>query len=440
MKRAILIFLLSVFYLIPTFSQVKLEQLFELAEKNSAILKNGLLEISKQKLKEKKAQASLLPNMDMGINQNLIYGLSFDQISGTLSQGNNWSRYLSANLTASISSRDILDASIKQDRARLSMDISKNILTSDRVKLRNSITIVFFEILKNYELHDALSKRLLKVGEIHTKDSILFNLGKRSKEDILTGKLKLYEINGLLDSICINRAGLIAKLESICGSKIDQPFVNAEKSEMEKNLNALLFLTDEWKLHESPSIIENQIKHSILQKELKIDKFSFYPELIFSTSYGSSFSSLNLTSNLSGTKPFSAQILDNKFFQFYISLRYPISNLYKDRGKVKEKEIELLQINNTIQNLKTQIEQEEKEFRMNLLKRRDWIYVLENQLDLFREMLNIKEKKYEIGLIDREELEKTVSELEEIELKIKKEKLDLYCGSTLYKNTFYYGS
>ena len=440
MKKGLFILIYFLFILNKSYSQASLDSLFKMAEKNSATLYNIKLDISLSGLKEKDAKESLLPNLELGGNYNLIYGLSFDQISGMLSTGNNWSRYLSSNLSANISSRNILSYNGQITKAKLAKQIATNDLTSSKIELKNIITLLYFEVVKNNELIYELEDRIIKIESTAKRDSLLFALGKRSREEILIGEMKYINARGAIDSLTMKRRTVLSKLETLCGRKIElERRGGHELLDWEKYLKTI-FITDDKQGYrkDHPSVVENKLRHLSMQQEIKLEKLSRYPEIILSTAYGTSFYSLNLLQDLSQIKPFSSQISDNKYFQYYVSFRYPISNIYKGKGRIKEKEIEAVQINNKIKELEKESARQKDEFRLNLLKRYNSVVVMEKQIEILKEIQKIKNEKYDLGLIGREELEKTSGELDGLVFITKSEKLNILCAIEVFKNTFFY--
>jgi len=293
-------------------------------------------------------------------------------------------------------------------------------------KVKNDITInvstAYLQILLNKELKDNAQEQLdITIDQIE-KTKKLFEIGNAAKGDLLQIKSQAAAEKATLtnadNNLKISYLDLsqLLNLEETVDFEIEFPVIPDITSADEVSSVNYIFNDAVEFLPEIKSA-ELQLKSS--QKNLTISKGAISPTISIGYQYSSRYSELNTDiENPDDDYPFSSQVPDNSSQAYYISLRIPIFNNWRNGTAISLAKINLsdskLNLDLQKQNLYKGIQTARTQAIASLDRYKANLEAVEAMEEAFR----YTEQKYQVGLVDileyktaKIQLNKTISDL-----------------------------
>lgn len=338
--KSIIFFAAFNLYSLFAFSQIRLdlEQAYVLLEsQNLELVQERLVqELSRQDLLD--ARNAFLPTVNLGLSNQYNSGLSFDQISGQLITGSNWTSVANGNLA--------LRASIFQGFSKINglklaeLNLQSKDLEYDikRQTLRLDLLSNYFKALVNNELSKVaeaqlgLSKEQLRVIKTEVEVGVKTLVDLNYVENIVANdelKILISKTNFANDILSLKRVlnftfsdSLILEIPSFAVIE------NLDTSELSVENNRYIALSE-----------LNVRRNELL---VKTKKNSFYPSIMFSGGYGSNYSSERYDNTSDKQRiPFFSQVNQNRSLNIGLSLSMPVFDAFKARGDIRRSKINL---------------------------------------------------------------------------------------------------
>src|SRR5690606_10943622 len=139
-------------------------------------------QLTEQDLYQSKSE--LYPNLSFGASNSYNYGLTFDQTSGQLIRGNDWTSNAGAQLSSSVAIFQGFQRinQIKANKIQLSIDATE----VDKIKNDLTLSVVtnYLEAITNGELYEAAMQQVKLSREQLRQDSIQFSVGNKTVADL----------------------------------------------------------------------------------------------------------------------------------------------------------------------------------------------------------------------------------------------------------------
>src|SRR5690606_21478120 len=193
-KISYYIVLFSILFIIGSprgYAQVTLQEAVETTLERNLQIKQAEFgrQISEQNLYQSKSE--LYPNLSVGISNSYNYGLTFDQTSGQLIRGNDWTTSAGGQLSSSVSIFQGFQKinQIKANKIQLSVDATE----VEKVKndLILSVVTNYLEAITNGELYEAAIQQVKLSREQLRQDSIQFQVGNKTLADLAQAENQL---------------------------------------------------------------------------------------------------------------------------------------------------------------------------------------------------------------------------------------------------------
>ncbi|TDS12400.1 TolC family protein [Sphingobacterium paludis] len=331
-------------------AQVSLQQAIQtMLERNMQIRQAQFgYDISEQNLIQSKKE--LYPSLSFGADNTNIYGLTFDQTSGQLIQGDAWTSYANAQV---ISSVEIFRGfqkvnQIRANKIQLAIDASE----VDKVKNDLTLSVItnYLEAITNHELYEAAKQQVRLSSEQLRQDSIQFAVGNKtiadisqSENQVATDELSIMTSENAYELSMLNLKQLM-EMSPDTTFELEKPNIAEIMAEY-----AVLSFDDVFQkaLKTQPNIEQAGYNIALAKKNIDIAKGGYYPTLSLSGSYGTNYSSRALTAGeLPGTfvlRPFFDQVDANKSFRGGIGLTVPIFNNGRIKADINRAKLSYLQ-------------------------------------------------------------------------------------------------
>lgn len=298
MKHIILTFFLICFAKINSLAQLKLslDEAYIILEKNNTNIKQSLLREKLAHIDLDQSYDNLIPNLGFSMNNQNTMGLNFDQITGQLITGNQWTHFVNANVNLSITLFQGFRGYNTIQFNKVALDISK--LDTKRLKheLQLQLLSLIFQSLINYDLYQLsteqakLSEQMVQVEEakIETGKSTLLDLAQ-AKTKLANDQLNITNSKNAYD---LNIFKLKQLLEVDDEIELIKPQLHTIQNLERNYVNSL---NDPYL-----QIINRKIDQSIVNKRLA--KASLFPTISFNTGYGTNYSSQRFISTYGRTR------------------------------------------------------------------------------------------------------------------------------------------
>lgn len=305
-------------------------------------------QLSEQDLRQ--AKSNLYPNLSFGVDNSYNYGLTFDQTSGQLIRGNDWTSSASARLSSSVVLFQGFQKvnQIRANKVQLAIDATE----VDKVKndLILSVVTNYLEAITNKELHEAALGQIKLSREQLRQDSIQFNVGNKTIADLAQAKNQV-----AMDDLNIMTSENAYELSLLALKQLMEVSPDTKFSIVKPDIDALMGdyagITFEQvfadALNTQPGIKKAGQSKELALKNIDIAKGGYYPTISLSGGYGTNYSSQakDLVTNLKA--PFWDQFNDNKSFRGGISLEMPIFNNNRTKIAISKAKINYLQAENS---------------------------------------------------------------------------------------------
>lgn len=321
MKHIILTLFIVIFAKFNSLAQIKLslDNAYKILEDNNINIKQSLLREKVARIDLDQAYDNIIPNLGFSMNNQNTMGLNFDQITGQLITGNQWTHFVNANVNSNITLFQGFRGYNTIQLNKVALDISK--LDTKRLKheLQLQLVSLFFLSLINHDLYLLASEQAKLSEQMVQVEETKIETGKSTLLDLAQAKTKLAN-----DQLNITNAKnaydlSIFKLKQIL--EIDEE-IELIKPQLHtiQNLesNYVNILNDPYL-----QIINRKIDQSILNKRLA--KASLFPTISFNTSYGTNYSSQRFISAYDRTRmPVLDQMNNNRSLFLNLTLSYNI--------------------------------------------------------------------------------------------------------------------
>lgn len=303
---------------------------------NNINIKQSDLQRKITKISLQQAYDALIPNLSLNANNQHTMGLVFDQITGQLITGNQWSNTINTNISSGV----VLFQGFKEfniiKSGRLNLEIANLDIDKLKHELQLQLVGLFFQTLINRDLYQAsveqsrLSQQQLEAEEIKIEvgKSTLVDLAqaknKVSNDDLnITNTKKAYELSLLK---------LKQLLEMDTGVAIDLQIPSLNVDDLSVSL------TGGSSQDVYLSLLDKKIEQSKVNSA--IARAGYYPTLTLNSSYGTNYSSRRFSSSFSSqVMPIWDQMNQNRSLYIGFGLSYPLFDRFATKRNVSKTQI-----------------------------------------------------------------------------------------------------
>ncbi len=333
----------------PAFGQISIEDAVKVTLERNLQIRQAQFgyELTEQDIYQSKSE--LYPNLSFGANNSYNYGLTFDQTSGQLIRGNDWTSSAGAQLSSSMMVFQGFQKvnQIKANKIQLSVD------ATEVEKIKNdlvlSVVTNYLEAITNNELFEAAKQQVSLSKEQLRQDSIQFAVGNKTIADIAQAENQVAtdELNIMSSENAYELSML--NLKQLMEMSPDTTFelVKPDIAEIMSDYAVLSFEeVFSQALGTQPTIEQATYNKELALKNIDIAKGAYYPSLSLSAGYGTNFSSQTMDPVTLEKMKFADQFNENKSFRGTISLEVPIFNNNRTKVAVNKAKINYRQAEN----------------------------------------------------------------------------------------------
>lgn len=291
------------------YSQKKLswQQAIQILHENSITLKQSELreQISRNNIVI--ARGSLYPNLSFSANNQHTMGMVFDQVSGKLITGNQWSSYATGSLGTSL----VVYQGGQKQNALKAEKLNLELAALDTRRLTRELELqllgLFTQTLINHDLWGVGKSQLQLSEQLLHQEEVLLEVGKRTLIDLSQAKAKL--ANDKLNVVSTKNAYELSLM------KLKQ-LLEMEESEQIQPVPPQEFLMEQiqpkYRLENDPYIrlLDKQIE--VGELKIKMARSSYFPTISLNGNYGTNYSSQRLNLLSGGALPFWDQFNQNR--------------------------------------------------------------------------------------------------------------------------------
>lgn len=318
-------------------TKLSLESAKEILENNSTNIKQSKLQEKISRIELAQAHDNLKPNLGFSMNNQNTMGLNFDQVTGQLITGNQWTHAANANVTSSITIFQGFRGLNTIQLSKLNVDISK--LDTERLiyELRLQLINLYFQTLINYDLYQASTSQAKLSSQMVAAEEAKMETGRSTILDLAQAKTKLAN-----DELNITNA---KNAYDLCVLRLKQLLELDSEIELIRPVTTIFqkidFLSGEYEITVNDpyvKIINKQIDQSIVNGRLA--RSTYYPTVNLSTGYGTNYSSKRTLSAYSNAvMPMWNQMNNNRSLYINLSLSYAIFDKNSTRSNVAKARI-----------------------------------------------------------------------------------------------------
>ena len=333
MKKWLLITLLVL--LLPLLSHAQLVLSLERARE---ILVEKSLDLKQRELEERIAMMNVdlakdaaIPSIYFNANNQHTLGLAFDQVTGQLITGNQWSNYANANIAANV----ILFQGFQKVNTIKAEELNLELAKLDVEKLKRELELqllsLFFQTLINHDLYEASLVQLKLSEQQLAQEEIQIEVGKRTIIDLSQAKSKV--ANDKLNIVTAKNGYNLGLL------KLKQLLEMAESDELElvpPTASGLPLAPPEEYLINDPYLKAIERRIDLAHVNIKIAKSAYYPTISLNGGYGTNYSSQRYNMFNSMVMPLWEQFNQNRSLYGNISISMPIYDGFKARANTKK--------------------------------------------------------------------------------------------------------
>lgn len=281
------------------------------------------------------AYDALIPNLTFNMNNQHTMGLNFDQVTGQLITGNDWSNTANATVSSGVIVFQGLKGLYNIKAAQLNVDLAQ--LDAERLKheLELQLLSLFFQTLINADLHRASVEQAKLSGQQLVQEEIKIEVGKstildvaQARNKLASDQLNIHNAKNAYDLSMLKLKQLLeiptdSLVELIVPSQTVNPTITAQYP--------LLDITQ----HPYIKQVDKRIAYS--QVQTKLAKASYYPTLSVNTGYGTNYSSRRSVSAFSSrSMPLLDQMNQNRSLYVGLALSYTIFDRFNTKANVKK--------------------------------------------------------------------------------------------------------
>lgn len=338
MKKLLITFaLLIAISFIKLYGQrkIKWEEAVIIFQENNINLKQSELKEQISKTNIEIAKSNLLPSLSFNANNQNTVGMIFDQISGKLITGSQWSNYATGSLNSNVV---IYHGGQKQkivDMEKINSDIAKLNSKALEKELVLQLLSLFTQTLINHDLWEASKTQLLLSEKLLAEEQVLLEIGKRTMIDFSQAKAKY--ANDKLNTVTTKNSYEFSMMKLKRILEIDDSenviIVSPEIIATERTIPSYDLLNDPYL-----KLLNKQLELGTIK--MKLAKTGFFPIISFNGSYGTNYS--NQRSNIvTGEKiPFFKQFNENRMLYGNISISMPLFDGFKTKYNIRINKLE----------------------------------------------------------------------------------------------------
>lgn len=329
---AISVFGLSIFVSVNCLSQTKLtwSDATSLLYTNSISLKQAELRELIAKNSVEISRGSMYPNLYFNANNQHTLGMIFDQISGKLITGNEWSNYATGTLGTSI----VLYQGGQKQNALKTEQIKLELAALDKERLVRELQLqlleVFTQALINRDLWEAAQSQMKFAEQQLQQEGTLVEIGKRTLIDYSQAKAKY--ANDKVNAVTSKNAFDISilKLKQLLELELSEEIILVAPEEL-----IIETLVPTYALNNDPylNILDKQLELGEIQ--IKSTRSTYFPTITLNGGYGTNFSSQRKNFMTGETISFWSQINQNRTFSGSLVLTVPIFDGFRTKFNVK---------------------------------------------------------------------------------------------------------
>lgn len=303
---------------------------------NNIQLKQSELKEKISKINHDIAQYDITPTINFNVNNQQTMGLVFDQVSGKLITGNQWTNYANATISSTV----VLYAGNSKINSIRNEKINHDISVLQTIKLKRDLVIemvgLFFQTLINRDLYNASNEQLKFSTNQVIQLTEEVEIGRRTLGDIAQANSK--KATDKLNNITSKNAyeSSLLKLKQILDIPLEKDI------EITAPNNYLSIGTTEYLLRDQddPDLRILNKKLELSEIQIKLEKSKYLPSISFNTGYGTNFSSQRYLQNTNYIMPLLDQLNQNRSFYGIISLSFPIYNGFKTKSNIKKAKLD----------------------------------------------------------------------------------------------------
>ncbi|TCK79519.1 TolC family protein, partial [Albibacterium bauzanense] len=301
---------------------------------NNLQVKQALLQAALSEEDVKQAKMNFFPTLNAGIDGNLRWGKSFDQLTGSLI--NQSTNSLNGSLNAS--------AAVFQGFSRINqVSANKYLLLADQSNIEKiksdlvlSVVTTYLEALTNQDLLAAGKQQLALSQSQLEVEQINYDVGNKTLADLSQAK-SLVAADELNVTSAENAYDLsILNLKQLMEMDPSNPIVLETPALQDPSVNITVYSAAELfeQIKETyPEIKQAAYNSQAAKTNIAIAKAGYYPELSLRGSAGTGYSSAQQTSD------FNQQLSDNLNQYIGFSLSIPIFNNFRTKIAVSKARI-----------------------------------------------------------------------------------------------------
>lgn len=304
-------------------------------------------QLTEQDLYQSKSE--LYPNLSFGASNSYNYGLTFDQTSGQLIRGNDWTSNAGAQLSSSVAIFQGFQRinQIKANKIQLSIDATE----VDKIKNDLTLSVVtnYLEAITNGELYEAAMQQVKLSREQLRQDSIQFSVGNKTVADLAQAENQVAtdELN-IMTSENAYQLSLL-NLKQLMEMSPDTVFTLVKPNIAEVMAEYAITSFDDVfnkALATQPVIEQATYIKSLALKNIDIARGAFFPTISLSVGYGTNYSSQAFDPVTRARLDFLDQFNENRSFRGTVGLEVPIFNNNRTKVAVNKAKINYLQAEN----------------------------------------------------------------------------------------------
>jgi outer membrane protein len=333
MKKILLItFLPLTCFLFNSYGQRKIswELALNILSENSIVLKQSELRERISKNNFQIAKGSIFPNLSFNLNNQHNMGMVFDQVSGKLITGNEWTSYGTGSFNSSIV---LYQGGQKQNIIKgEKINIELADLDTERLKKELSLQLLsyFTQTLINHDLWEAGKSQLLMTKQQLDQEEAQVEVGKRTLIDLSQAKAKYANDN--LNVVTTKNAyeSSLMKLKLLLEMDESETIeVVGTDRLIKENIQPKYDLFNDPYLR----LLNKQIELS--EVKIKLARSTYFPTLSLNGSYGTNYSSQRRNIFSGNTIPIWNQFNQNRTLFGNVVISVPIFDNFRSRFNTK---------------------------------------------------------------------------------------------------------
>ncbi|MEJ5092802.1 MULTISPECIES: TolC family protein [Sphingobacterium] len=280
------------------------------------------------------ARGSIYPNLSFNANNQHTMGMVFDQFSGKLITGNQWSNYATGSLGTSFI---VYQGGQKQNTLKAEkLNLELAALDTRRLtrELELQLLSLFTQTLINHDLWAAGKSQHLLSKQLLHQEEVLVEVGKRTLIDLSQAKAKL--ANDKLNVVSTKNAYELSLM------KLKQ-LLEMEESEQIQPVPPQGFLAEQiqpnYRLEHDPYIRLLDKKIEIGALKIKMARSSYFPTISLNGNYGTNYSSQRLNLLSGAAIPFWDQFNQNRTLSGNVVISMPIFDGFRSKMNTKTAKI-----------------------------------------------------------------------------------------------------